>query len=147
MTKILDLLLKNLLPERGRFELMHATDKNVLWWGILDAGEKVPGKYKNENIKLQMQWSHSNFVLWQYKVHTIGLDAPILLLVNLGFCRTPVGEGALVHNGRDSAGLFKAGWHSLGHVMKTSKDKVKQTLFTVTESKGNIIRICCSSLL
>lgn len=73
-------------------------------------------------------------------VHTVGLDVPILLLVNLGFCRTPVGEGALVHHGRISEGLFKAGWNSLGHVMRSSKDKVKKTLksnlFTVTESIG-----------
>lgn len=69
-------------------------------------------------------------------VHTVGLDVPILLLVNLGFCRTPVGEGALVHHGRKSGGLFKAGWNSLGHAMRSSKDKVKKTLFTVTESIG-----------
>ena len=80
-------------------------------------------------------------------VHTIGLDAPILLLINMGFCRTPVGEGALVHNGRDSAGLFKAGWNSIGHVIKTSKDKVKKTLFTVTESKGNTLCICVSIIV
>ena len=36
-------------------------------------------------------------------VHSVGLDAPLLLLVNLGFCRTPVGEGALVHHGANTA--------------------------------------------
>jgi hypothetical protein len=55
---------KNLLPETGRFELMHAVTENVLWWGFLKPGEKLP-------------------------VHEIGLDAPITLLVNLGHCRTP----------------------------------------------------------
>lgn len=89
---------------------MHAINKSVLWWGILEAGEKVP-------------------------VHTVGLDSPILLLVNLGFCRTPHDEGALVHHG-GGGGLFRAGWNSLGNVMKTSKDKMKRTLFTVTSSKG-----------
>eukprot|EP00980_Cylindrotheca_fusiformis_P021401 scaffold8259_cov143-Cylindrotheca_fusiformis.AAC.19 len=67
----------NLLPEGGRFELMHAVRKTVLWFADLQPGQQVP-------------------------VHSVGLDAPLLLLVNLGFCRTPVGEGALVHHGVDS---------------------------------------------
>lgn len=46
-------------------------------------------------------------------------------------------EGALVHNGRVSEGLFKAGWNTLGNVMKTSRDRVKRTLYSVTESKDN----------
>jgi hypothetical protein len=67
----------NLLSEGGRFELMHAVRKTVLWYADLQPGQQVP-------------------------VHSVGLDAPLLLLVNLGFCRTPVGEGALVHHGVDS---------------------------------------------
>ena len=66
----------NLLPKQGRFELMHAVRKTVLWFADLQPGE-------------------------QMSVHSVGLDAPLLLLVNLGFCRTPVGEGALVHHGAD----------------------------------------------
>jgi hypothetical protein len=71
------LVIENLLPKRGRFELMHATRRTVLWFGDLNPGERIP-------------------------IHTVGLDAPLLLMVNLGFCRTPVGEGALVHHGSDS---------------------------------------------
>ena len=74
------LVIENLLPTRGRFELMHATRRTVLWFSDLLPGERVP-------------------------IHTVGLDAPLLLLVNLGFCRTPIGEGALVHHGND-AGTF-----------------------------------------
>jgi hypothetical protein len=72
------LVIENLLPKRGRFELMHATRRTVLWFGDLNPGERIP-------------------------IHTVGLDAPLLLMVNLGFCRTPVGEGALVHHGSDDA--------------------------------------------
>lgn len=93
---------------------MHAINRSVLWWGILEPGEKIP-------------------------VHRVGLDAPILMLVNLRFCRTPVGGGALVHNGRDSEGLFKAGWNSLGNAMKSSRERVKKTLYAVAESKGDVI--------
>ncbi|KAL3921405.1 MAG: hypothetical protein SGILL_002764, partial [Bacillariaceae sp.] len=71
------LVIANLLPEGGRFELMHAVRKTVVWFADLQPGQQVP-------------------------VHSIGLDAPLLLLVNLGFCRTPVGEGALVHHGGDA---------------------------------------------
>ena len=70
-------VIENLLPKSGRFELMHATRRSVLWFRDLDPGERIP-------------------------IHTVGLDAPLLLMVNLGFCRTPVGEGALVHHGSDA---------------------------------------------
>jgi len=66
----------NLLPERGRFELMHAVQQNVVWFADLNPGQQV-------------------------SIHSVGLDAPLLLLLNLGFCKTPVGEGALVHHGVD----------------------------------------------
>jgi hypothetical protein len=66
----------NLLPEKGRFELMHAIRKTVLWFGDLEPGQQV-------------------------SVHSVGLDAPIMLLLNLGFAKTPVGEGALIHHGSD----------------------------------------------
>jgi hypothetical protein len=71
------LIIVNLLPEGGRFELMHAVRRTVLWYADLQPGQQIP-------------------------VHSVGLDAPLLLLVNLGFCRTPVGEGALVHHGADT---------------------------------------------
>lgn len=74
----------NLLPAKGRFELMHAVHRTVLWYADLEAGQQV-------------------------SVHSVGLDAPLLLLLNLGFCRTPVGEGALVHHGTDSARGARAG--------------------------------------
>jgi hypothetical protein len=104
------LIIENLLPERGRFELMDATSRNVLWWGSLGAGERV-------------------------SVFTVGLDAPLLLLVNLGYCRTAVGEGALVHHGGGD-GLFKT-WNAFQGAMKTSRDRVKKTLSTIAESKDN----------
>lgn len=102
-------IIENLLPERARFELMHAFRKNVLWWGCLEAGERV-------------------------SIFTVGLDAPILLLVNLGFCKSAVGEGALIHHGGGD-GHFKAGWNAIQGAMKTSKDRVKKTLNTINESK------------
>lgn len=73
------LVIENLLPTRGRFELMHASRRIVLWFSDLEPGERIP-------------------------IHTVGLDAPLLLLVNLGFSRTPVGEGALIHHGADTKG-------------------------------------------
>lgn len=82
------LVIENLLPKRGRFELMHATRRTVLWFGDLNPGDRIP-------------------------IHTVGLDAPLLLMVNLGFCRTPVGEGALVHHGADST-------HTKGECSKVS---------------------------
>uniref|UniRef100_A0A7S4MN01 C2 domain-containing protein n=1 Tax=Odontella aurita TaxID=265563 RepID=A0A7S4MN01_9STRA len=112
------IILENLLPEGGRFELMHATRRVVVWWADLKAGEVAP-------------------------VHTVGLDAPLLLLINLGFCRTPVGEGALVHHGSSDKGPMVLnpilGWQSLGKVVKSSKQRVKKTLkemATISETSG-----------
>jgi hypothetical protein len=78
------LVIVNLLPQGGRFELMHAVRKTVVWYADLKPGQQIP-------------------------IHSVGLDAPLLLLVNLGFCRTPVGEGALVHHGTDSVAVKKGG--------------------------------------
>ena len=36
------LVIENLLPENGRFELMHATRRKVVWWADLKAGERIP---------------------------------------------------------------------------------------------------------
>lgn len=66
------IVIENLLPEKARYELMHATRQQVIWWSDLMPGESVP-------------------------VHSVGLDAPLLLLIHLGYCRTPVGEGVSVY--------------------------------------------------
>jgi len=67
------IVIENLLPEPARYELMHAVKHKVVWVGDLEPGESVP-------------------------IHTVGLDSPLLMLVNLGYCRTN-GEGALIHHG------------------------------------------------
>ena len=105
------IVIENFLPEKGRFELMHATQRKVVWWGDLDTGESAP-------------------------VHTVGLDAPLLLLINLGFCRTPVGEGVLVHHGSRKAGFFyqQIAWGKIGKAMNTSAMKMKKSLATISET-------------
>lgn len=64
------IVLENLLPTGGIFELVHATQKRVLWSSWIAAGSAKP-------------------------IHTVTLDEPLLLLINLKYCRTS--EGALVH--------------------------------------------------
>jgi hypothetical protein len=71
------IVIVNLLPQGGRFELMHAIRKTVVWYADLEPGQQAP-------------------------IHSLGLDIPLLIMVNLGFCRTPVGEGAIVHHGGDA---------------------------------------------
>ena len=70
------IVITNQLPCTGRFELMHAVNRSVLWSGDLIPGQEV-------------------------SVHSVGLDAPLFLFLNVGFAKTPVGEGALVHHGPD----------------------------------------------
>jgi hypothetical protein len=105
------LVIENLLPVRGRFELMHATRRVVLWYGDLNPGQKVP-------------------------VHNVGLDAPLLLLVNLGYCRTPVGEGALVHHGPDEKGSMvqQGGFKSFGKAVTKGTKQIGKTLTSISDS-------------
>jgi len=101
----------NLLPERGRFELMHAARKSVVWFADLEPGQQV-------------------------SIHSVGLDAPLLLLLNLGFCKTPVGEGALVHHGvdppRGTRGEF--GLKTIGKASKAVTKQLGKTLTKIGES-------------
>lgn len=104
------IVIENLLPAHGRFELMHATRRSVLWFSDLKPGEKV-------------------------SVHTVGLDAPLLLLVNLGFCRTPVGEGALVHHGSDVKGsTTQGGLKSIGKAVTMGTKQIGKTLTSMSDS-------------
>jgi hypothetical protein len=91
---------------------MNATSRAVLWWGNLEPGERFP-------------------------IHTVGLDAPLMLKVNLGFCRTPVGEGALIHDGGEDGFWLKTGWKTVGNAIFDTQDKVKKTLTAITKSKDN----------
>lgn len=70
-------MITNMIPEPARYELMHAVRKQIVWWRDIEPGESVP-------------------------IHSVGLDSPLLLLINVGYCRTPIGEGALIHQGTES---------------------------------------------
>ena len=51
-------------------------------------------------------------------IHTVGLDAPLYLLINLGYCRTPHGKGVLIHEGQkiNKQGKCIKFAHSFGYV-------------------------------
>jgi len=97
------IVIENLLPETARFELMHASRRQVLWWGILSPGEIKP-------------------------VHTVGLDTPLLLLMNLGYCRTPIGEGALVNHGASKRARL-IGWSNINKATVQNTGVAKATNF------------------
>lgn len=66
------IVLENLLPVSGTFELIQARDptKTVLWSAVIESGKSK-------------------------SVHTVTMDNPLLLLINLDFCRSS--EGVLIH--------------------------------------------------
>lgn len=105
------IIIENLLPTEGRFELMHATRKSVLWFADIKPGEKI-------------------------SVHTVGLDAPLLLLVNLGFCRTPIGEGALIHHGSERAAVTfnQGGLKSIGKAVTKGTKQIGKTLTSISDT-------------
>jgi hypothetical protein len=86
------IILENLLPSGGIFELMHATQKRVLWSAFIGAGETNA-------------------------IHTCTLDEPLVLLINLKYCRTL--EGILIHKPRH----------------KTNKEKgIKETIIKIKKT-------------
>lgn len=72
------IVLENLMPCGGIFELVHATQKRVLWSSYIAAGTVKP-------------------------VHTVTLEEPLLLLINLKYCRSS--EGVLIHQPRRFEGM------------------------------------------
>lgn len=60
------ILLENLLPREAYFEIIHSAHKRVLWSSWLAAGTAVP-------------------------IHSVTLDQPLTLLVNVNYCRTSEG--------------------------------------------------------
>ena len=104
------IVIGNLLPESARYELMHASREQVIWWSDLKAGESVP-------------------------VHTVGLDAPLLLLINVGYCRTPVGEGALIHHGSGKKNKYTQQYSRFPKVAVKNADKVLNAMARIGHSK------------
>ena len=106
------IVLVNLLPERGRFEIMHAVRRTVLWFADLEPGQQVP-------------------------VHSVGLDAPLTLYIKLRFCCTPVDEGALIHHGTVVSHENKeslVGLKSIGKAGKAVTKQLGKTLTSLSET-------------
>jgi hypothetical protein len=101
------IVLVNMLPERGRFEIMHAVRRNVLWFADLEPGQEIA-------------------------VHSVGLDAPLMLFINLSFCRTPVGDGALIHHGSEISAESRDHLVGLKSIGKAGKAVTKQLGKTIT---------------
>jgi hypothetical protein len=83
------LILENLLPSGALFEILHATSKRVLWSSWIDPGKAKP-------------------------IHTVTLDEPLVLLINLKYCRTV--EGLVIHK---PAGSGRQGETIAGKIQKT----------------------------
>lgn len=64
------IVLQNLLPAIGKFTIVNTATKTVLWTRFLACGESVD-------------------------IHTLSLEEPLTLLINLGYCRST--EGARIH--------------------------------------------------
>jgi hypothetical protein len=77
------IILENMLPLGAVFEIVHATQqKRVLWSAWVDPGKAMP-------------------------IHTVTLDEPLLLLINLKYCRTP--DGVIIHQPSKKSGGTLAG--------------------------------------
>jgi hypothetical protein len=112
------IILENLLPVKATFELVHANKKTILWSSVIG-----PGKMKS--------------------VHTVTLDEPILLSINLDFCRSS--EGVLIHkpspvDSSDSNRLTAAIKNLAESILDDSAVTPQDTFVTLTDSVGQ--RLC-----
>jgi hypothetical protein len=110
-------VVENLLPMKGTFELVHANQKSVLWSADINSGE----------IKC---------------VHTVPSEEPILLLINLDFCRSS--EGVLVHkppNLVEDRGLTDAMMKGVKGLMEDGSDSMTDMSIVLTDSVGQRLRL------
>lgn len=112
------IILQNLLPMKGTFELVHATRKSVLWSSTI-----LPGKSKH--------------------IHTVTLDIPMLLLINLDFCRSS--EGVLVHKPPikdvEDKGLAETVIEGFKGLLEDNDEPLADTSIVLTDSVGQRIRL------
>ena len=116
------IVLENLLPCSGIFELVHATQKRVLWSSFIAAGTAKP-------------------------VHTVTLEEPLLLLINLKYCRSS--EGALIHQPRrfeSSEGIVGKMQRTLEGLLEDSTNLGGEgsediTSIVLTDTVGQRIRV------
>ena len=64
------IILENLLPCKGIFEIIHATQKRILWSSIIEAGASK-------------------------SIHTVTLEEPLILQIHLKYCKSS--DGLLIH--------------------------------------------------
>jgi hypothetical protein len=116
------IILENLLPVSGTFELIRAKDPNktVLWSAVIEPGKSKP-------------------------VHTVAMDSALLLLINLDFCRSS--DGALIHtpiNDDHSRTLADAVYRTiegLRGLIEESEDSKTQSSILLTDTVGQRLRL------
>lgn len=112
------IVLENLLPMTATFELVHAVHKRVLWSSVI-----APGKVKS--------------------IHTVNLDNPILLLINLDFCRSS--EGVLVHKPprkvAEERGLAGTIQKTIEGFLEDSDYSPTDTSIVLTDAVGQRLRL------
>lgn len=112
------IIVENLLPMSATFELVHAIHKRVLWSAMI-----APGKVKS--------------------IHTVNLDDPILLLINLDFCRSS--EGVLVHKPprkvAEERGLAGTIQKTIEGFLEDSDYSLTDTSIMLTDAVGQRLRL------
>jgi hypothetical protein len=113
------IILENLLPVPGTFELIAKDDPNktVLWSAIIEPGKSKP-------------------------VHTVAMDSPLLLLINLDFCRSS--DGVLIHtpiNDGHSRTLADAVYRTIEGLRGLIEENETQSSILLTDTVGQRLRL------
>lgn len=106
------IIIENLLPCGGIFEIVHAVQKRVLWSSFVSAGEAKP-------------------------VHTVTLEEPLLLQVNLKYCRSS--EGVIIHQPKRNDSHESLVGKFAGRIKSTIGGLLEENINDVTEDVASII--------
>ena len=110
------IILENLLPTGGIFELMHATHRSVIWSAYLAAGETK-------------------------QIHTVTMDVPLILLINLRYCRTL--NGTLIHKPMSERGAGRGIASKIQRTFETlldEDDRLPEDI-VLTDTVGQRLRL------
>jgi hypothetical protein len=111
------LTIENLLPCSAYFEIVHAAEKRELWSSNIPSAKCQP-------------------------IHTVSLEEPLLLLVNLSYCRAQ--EGILIHQPKcqfQEKGLFVNAFQKTIEGILEEADSEVITTIILYDSVGQAIRL------
>ncbi len=115
--------IENFLPAAASFEILHAVEKRVLWSSLIPAG--------------QLQ-----------TIHTVSLNDPLELSINLYYCRAS--QGVIIHQPKAQNQRKKYSVNPLQRTFESNKEETETeniTTITLLDTTGQKLRLHIENIL